>query len=90
MKRIILFIVLFILLIAIVFGIVDFFRVKSASLPIFCINVDKIDDGGSGKYIGLGYSFYIKGNFLPDEPAAGVTAYNYSILGIKIVNGIKD
>lgn len=89
MKKIILFVFLFILLLAIVFGVVDFFRVRSSSLPIFCLNVEKIDDGGSGKYIGLGYSFYIKGNFLPDEPGAGITAYNYSILGIKIVKGIK-
>ncbi len=90
MKKIILFVILFIILVALLFGTIDFFRVKSSNLPIFCINVDSKDDGGSGKYIGLGYSFDIKGNFLPDEGAGGVKEYDYKILGIKIKSGIKN
>ncbi|MBR1884570.1 MAG: hypothetical protein IJ809_06575 [Clostridia bacterium] len=88
MKRVILFVILFIALLAILFGTVDIFRVKSLNLPIFCINVESKDDAGSGKYIGLGYSFDIKGNFLPDG-GKGVTQYDYKILGIKIISGIE-
>ena len=36
--------------------------------PKFCILLNGADDGGSGKYIGLGYSFDIKGHLDADKP----------------------
>ncbi|KUO52353.1 MAG: hypothetical protein APF76_04780 [Desulfitibacter sp. BRH_c19] len=34
--------------------------------PIVAIPIQTADDGGSGIYKGLGYSFNIKGNFMPE------------------------
>ena len=90
MKKVIIYIIIIILSLAILFGTIDFFLVNSFELPIFCINFDKKDDGGSGNYIGLGYSFEIDGNFMPDDELPGVTKFNYKILGINIKTGIRD
>ena len=48
------------------------------------------DDGGSGEYIGLGYSFDIEGNFMPEDEVSGVTAYRAKIFGITAGSGIRD
>ncbi len=52
--------------------------------PNFCILVDGADDGGSGKYIGLGYSFDIEGNFVTENEYRGVEKYTFNVLGITI------
>lgn len=52
--------------------------------PNFCILVDGADDGGSGEYIGLGYSFDIKGNFVTEDEYRGVDNYTFKVLGITI------
>lgn len=57
-------------------GCIDFALVHSYKKPIFCIGVDLADDGGSGEYVGLGYSFDIEGNFMPEEKNQGVTSYS--------------
>ena len=49
-----------------IMGIVDFALVHSYHRPLFCICTEPMQDGGSGKYVGLGYSFDIEGNFMPD------------------------
>lgn len=79
-----------IVVIWIVVGLLDFFRVKSFDKPLFCIETEMYDDGGSGHYIGLGYSFNIKGNFMPEDELPGVTEYTYYILGFEIKSGIRD
>lgn len=61
-------------------GIVDFALVTNYEKPIFCIGVDLADDGGSGKYVGAGYSFYIEGNFMPEAEEPGVTSYRGYIM----------
>ena len=71
-------------------GLIDFFRVKSFERPLFCIATETFDDGGSGHYIGLGYSFDIMGNFMPDDELPGVTEYKYYIFGFEINSGIRD
>ena len=58
--------------------------------PLFCILVNDADDGGSGTYIGLGYSFEIKGNFMPEDEFPGVTKYELKILGLDVSSGIRD
>ena len=44
------------------------------------------DDGGSGKYIGLGYSFNIDGH-LESNGKYEVDTYTYKIFGITIKQG---
>ncbi len=70
--------------------IVDFYRVNSFEKPLFCIVTESYDDGGSGKYIGLGYSFDIRGNFMPEDELPGVTSFTARIFGIELLSGIRD
>lgn len=54
--------------------------------PQFCITTMTADDGGSGKYIGLGYSFDIDGH-LESSGRYEVDKYAYKIFGITIKQG---
>ena len=78
-------------------GAVDFALVHNYRKPMFCVGVDLADDGGSGRYVGLGYSFDIEGNFMPDTetPATEdkkpkVTSYSGYIFGIEVSRGFWD
>ena len=71
-------------------GIVDFALVHNYRKPLFCIGVDLADDGGSGKYAGLGYSFDIEGNFMPEMKNPGVTSYRGYIFGKEVSRGFWD
>ena len=72
-------------------GIIDCSRVHRFEKPFFCIIKDGgYDDGGSGTYIGLGYSFDIEGNFMPEDELPGVTEYTIKVFGTTISNGIRD
>lgn len=80
-----------------IMGIVDFALVHNYRKPLFCVGVDLADDGGSGRYAGLGYSFEIEGNFMPDleTPATEaekpkVTSYRGYIFGKEISRGFWD
>ncbi len=83
-------VIIVIFVVWIIIGIVDFARVHSFEKPLFCIMVETADDGGSGHYIGLGYSFNILGNFMPEDELPGVTKYSYQIFGIHITSGLRD
>ncbi len=72
------------------FAVVDFARVHSYQKPIFCIGIDLADDGGSGKYVGLGYSFDIEGNFMPETDNQKVTSYRGYILGFEVSRGFEE
>ena len=65
-------------------GIVAFSRVNRLERPLFCVCTESLDDGGSGHYAGLGYSFDIEGNFMPDTENPSVTAYKGYILGVEV------
>lgn len=54
--------------------------------PRFCFSIMTADDGGSGKYIGLGYSFDIDGH-LESTGKYEVDTYTYKIFGITIKQG---
>lgn len=54
--------------------------------PQLCIATMTADDGGSGKYIGLGYSFDIDGH-LESNGKYEVDKYTYKIFGITIKKG---
>ena len=73
-----------------VIGMIDFRRVHSFERPLFCIGTEIADDGGSGHYIGLGYSFDIEGNFMPEDELPGVTKYNFYVFGFQMASGIRD
>ena len=88
-KRIVI-IVLAIILLWLAAGVTDFALVHSYHRPLFCICTEPMQDGGSGKYVGLGYSFDIEGNFMPDTENPGVTKWTYSLFGIEIEIQIRD
>lgn len=71
-------------------GSIDYFRVKSFEKPLFTFNRVTEDDGGTGTYKGLDYSFEIKGNFMPEDELPGVTYYKYFIFNHFITEGIRD
>ena len=68
----------------------DFYRVTRFEKPVFSILTDSYDDGGSGKYLGLGYSLAIEGNFMPEDEYPGVTRYHIKLFGIHLKSGIRD
>ena len=71
-------------------GSVDFFRVKYFEKPVFTSAIETTDDGDLGLYYGLGYSFELKGNFMPEDESPGVTHYKYYIFNKLIAKGIRD
>ena len=71
-------------------GIIDYSRVHSFEQPIFAICNEPMQDGGSGKYVGLGYSFDIKGNFMPEDEFPGVTKWTFYLFGHEIQKQIRD
>lgn len=72
-------------------GLTDFNKVvRNFEQPIFCILTNSADDGGSGKYIGLGYSFEIEGNFMPEDEFPGVTKYKAKIFGLTVSEEVRD
>lgn len=70
-------------------GIVDFSLVHSFRRPVFCVCSEPMQDGGSGKYAGLGYSFDIKGNFMPEDELPGITKWTYYLFGVEIQTRIR-
>ena len=71
-------------------GITDFALVHNYKKPFFCIGVELYQDGGSGKYAGLGYSFDIEGNFMPEAKDPGVTSYRGYIFGKEVCRGFWE
>ena len=64
--------------------------VRNFEKPVFCLLTEGADDGGSGKYIGLGYSFEIEGNFLPEDEFPGVTKFDAKFLWIPVASEVRD
>jgi len=71
-------------------GITDFALVHNYRRPLFCICTESMQDGGSGKYVGLGYSFDIEGNFMPEENNPGVTSYRGYVFRKEVSRGFWD
>lgn len=90
MKKKILIPVLTLLILWLAAGTVDIFRVSSFEKPVFCAPCVTADDGGSGRYQGLGYSFDIEGNFMPEDEFPGVTEYTLRIFGAEVRSGLRD
>lgn len=88
-KKIVIFICA-LLILCIGTSVIDYMRVHKFEKPLFCIISNGYDDGGSGTYIGLGYSFDIEGNFMPEDELPGITKFNMRILGINVANGVRE
>lgn len=88
-KKIIL-IIVSILCVWLFIGIVDFSLVHNYHKPLFCIGVNLADDGGSGKYVGLGYSFKIEGNFVSESEDPKVTSYRGYLFGKEVSRGFWE
>ncbi len=74
-----------------VIGVTDFYRVLGCyEKPLFCISIQTAQDGGSGRYIGLGYGFDIKGNFVTEDEYRGVSQYVAYICGIEVSRNFMD
>ena len=73
-------------------GLIDFSRVHNFKRPVFCVLPAEyaFKDGGSGRYLGLGYSFDIKGNFMPEDECPGVTEYTARIFHVPVMVGVRD
>lgn len=71
-------------------ALVDYSRVNIFERPIFCICIESMQDGGSGKYVGLGYSYDIEGDFMPEDEFPGVTKWTSYLLGIEMETQIRD
>ena len=71
-------------------GITDFALVHNYHRPLFCICTEPMQDGGSGEYVGLGYFFYIEGNFMPEEKNQGVTSYRGYVFGKEVSRGFWE
>jgi len=71
-------------------GIIDFSLVYNYKKPIFCINVETADDGGSEIYKGFGYSFELDENFMPEAEKTEVTSYRGYILGKEVSRGFWE
>lgn len=87
-KKIVFGIIIVVLLVAwLLIAYADYSKVAiSFDKPRFCITSVIADDGGSGKYVGLGYSFYINGHLDADE-GYQVDTYTYKIFGITVKQG---
>ena len=82
--------VLVILLLWLSAGVTDFALVQNYKRPVFCICTEPMQDGGSGKYVGLGYSFDIEGNFVTETGYRGVTSYRGYIFGNEVCRGFWE
>lgn len=72
-------------------GITDYRRtVHSFEKPIFAQVINGADDGGSGSYVGIGYSVDIKGNFMPEDELKGVTHASFYVFGKEIHYAVRD
>lgn len=89
-RKIIIIAVMCVIALWIIAGVVDFAMVRNYKKPLFCIGVNLADDGGSGKYAGLGYSFEIEGNFMPEAKNPGVTSYRGYLFGREVCRGFWE
>ncbi|NLL63927.1 MAG: hypothetical protein GX241_06845 [Ruminococcaceae bacterium] len=90
MKKKIVTIVLVFILLWIIAMVVDCIKVESFEKPIFSRPILATDDGGSGHYQGFGYSFDIKGNFMPEDKNPGITEYTYYLFGFKVKSDVRE
>lgn len=88
MKKIIISVLTALILLWGTFATVDFLKVSNLEKPIFCIPTETADDGGSGRYMGLGYYFDIKGSISAGYEKFTITCFDAYLFGIAVLHGI--
>ena len=84
-------ILVIVLMIWSIITIVDYKQVcHNFEKPVFAIPEITEDDGGSGIYKGLGYSYDIKGNFMPEDEFPDVTHAKFYLFGKHVKESIRD
>ena len=70
----------------------DFTLLRNFKMPLFCLATNIVQDGGSGTYTGLGYSFEIHGNFVGEDEKMirGVTSYKGYVFGNEVIWGSRE
>lgn len=69
----------------------DYFKTThSFKKPTFTKLYNACEDGGSGTYMGLGYSIEIEGNFMPEDKFPGVTYAKFNLFKIPIKEVRRD
>ena len=53
--------------------------------PLLAFPTVTSDGGGSGVYCGMGYAFYIDGNFMPEDDNTGVREYILFLFGLPVI-----
>lgn len=73
-------------------GVTDFALLYNFKMPLFCLATETMQDGGSGTYTGLGYSFDIEGNFVGEDEdmLRGVTSYRGYVFGREVSRGFRE
>lgn len=80
-----------ILILMLMTGATDYWRtIHSFEKPIFAQVYEGADDGGSGRYFGIGYYIDIEGNFMSLDEFPGVTEAKFMLFGIEIQNVLRD
>lgn len=79
------------LVVWLIIGGIDFVLVHNYQKPIFSKGQDTADDGGSGRYVGLGYSFLLEGGLVIDEnPQFQIKYFESYIFNIKVSEGTRE
>lgn len=71
-------------------GMIDFLCFHAFRRPLFCTAGETADDGGSGRYVGLGYAFDMEEDFMPEDLNPGVTTYISYLFGVAVASGPWD
>lgn len=70
---------------------IDYYKVtQKYEKPLFALGTITSDDGGSGRYQGIGYHYELKGNFMPLQEIEGVTEYKLYLFEHLILDKTKD
>lgn len=89
-KKVIVVAVVFVFIWATMF-ITDLVRAHDFERPMFCVLMNGADDGGSGTYVGFGYTIDIEGNFVTEDMnERGVTEFDMKLFGLRVLAGIRD
>ena len=89
-KKAVIILIISLMLLWLILCVTDFLRVRSFEMPLFCVRSGRIQEGGSAHYAGLGYSFNIEGNFMPEDEYPGVTFYSFQIFGFPVCSDLRD
>lgn len=71
-------------------GTIDVLCVNAFRRPLFCAAGETANNGGSGRYVDLGYAFDMEGDFMPEDLTPGVATYTGYLFGVAVASGARD